>query len=111
MAQRLLDPVASGIFGGDIRRLSVRSCFKILYDMEQESGSVVRGMLFGKSSANDTLLDGTVKSEFIRSHEQSVSVSFQNGMSALMKALEDDIQVRHAHYGIGGLYAALISIA
>lgn len=97
MAQRLLDPVASGIFGGDIRRLSVRSCFKMLFDMERESGSVVRAMLFGKSAADDALLDGSAKSEFIRSHEQSVSVSFQSGMSALMKALEDDIQVREAY--------------
>lgn len=93
VAERLLDPVASGIFGGDIRNLSVRSCFKMLYDMEQDSGSVVRGMLFGKSSATDTLLDGSIKSEFVRSHEQSVSVSFQNGMSSLMRALESTIQV------------------
>uniref|UniRef100_K3X4B1 Cilia- and flagella-associated protein 91 n=1 Tax=Globisporangium ultimum (strain ATCC 200006 / CBS 805.95 / DAOM BR144) TaxID=431595 RepID=K3X4B1_GLOUD len=92
VAERLLDPVASGIFGGDIRNLSVRSCFKMLYDLEQEHGSVVRGMLFGKSPADDTLLDGSTKSDFVRSHESSVSVSFQDGMSTLMNALEAQIQ-------------------
>lgn len=94
MAERLLDPVTSGIFGGDVRYLSVRSCFKMLRDMEQESGSVVRGMLFGGGgAASSTLLDGSTKSEFVRHHEKSVSVSFQNGMSTLMDALEADIQV------------------
>ncbi|KAF1336371.1 Protoporphyrinogen oxidase, partial [Globisporangium splendens] len=93
VAERLLDPVVSGIFGGDIHKLSVRSCFKMLYDLEQEHGSVVRGMLFGKNSADDTLLDGSTKSDFVRSHESSVSVSFQDGMSTLMNALETQIQV------------------
>lgn len=94
VAERLLDPVASGIFGGDIRRLSVRSCFQMLYDMERSSGSVVRGMLFGSSAASDALLDGSTKSDFVRTHERAMSVSFQHGMSTLIRALETAIQVR-----------------
>lgn len=93
VAEKLLDPVASGIFGGDIRNLSVRFCFQMLYDMEQKSGSVVKGMLFGSGKGDDRLLDGSTKSEFIRSHEQSVSISFQGGMSALIKALESQVKV------------------
>lgn len=93
MAEKLLDPVASGIFGGDIRNLSVRSCFQMLYDMEQKNGSVVKGMLFGTGTGDDRLLDGSSKSEFIRSHEQSVSISFQRGMSALIQALESQVKV------------------
>lgn len=98
VAERLLDPVASGIFGGDIRYLSVRACFKLLWDLEHERGSVVRGMLLGGSAVSPTLLDGSVKSAFVRSHESSVSVSFQNGMSTLMDALAADIQVRRIRW-------------
>ncbi|TMW57381.1 hypothetical protein Poli38472_003306 [Pythium oligandrum] len=91
VAERLLDPVASGIFGGDIGQLSVRACFRLLWDLEQQHGSVVRGMLFGKSSGDGTLLDGSIKSDFIRQHENSVSVSFKDGMSTLIRALEAEI--------------------
>lgn len=93
MAERLLDPMASGIFGGDIRYLSMRACFKMLVDLEQSHGSVVRGMLLGGGSKTDTLLDGTLKSEFIRQHEKSVSVSFRDGMSTLIRAMEQEIKV------------------
>ncbi|KAJ0402128.1 hypothetical protein P43SY_000443 [Pythium insidiosum] len=92
VAERLLDPVASGIFGGDIRYLSVRSCFQLLWDLEQQHGSVVRGMLLGGSKKEDRLLDGTVKSSFVSQHENSISVSFRNGMSTLVRALEQHIQ-------------------
>ncbi|KAG7393509.1 hypothetical protein PHYPSEUDO_007346 [Phytophthora pseudosyringae] len=92
VAERLLDPMCSGIFGGDIRRLSVRSCFPMLLDLERKHGSVVKGMLFGGSSGDGTLLDGTTKSDFVKKHEKSVSVSFADGMSTLMDALADSIK-------------------
>ncbi|GLE06312.1 hypothetical protein PINS_up015559 [Pythium insidiosum] len=92
VAERLLDPVASGIFGGDIRYLSVRSCFQLLWDLEQQHGSVVRGMLFGGSKKDDVLLDGSRKSPFVSQHENSISVSFRNGMSTLVQGLQQQIQ-------------------
>ncbi|KAI9905717.1 hypothetical protein PsorP6_013724 [Peronosclerospora sorghi] len=91
VAERLLDPVASGIFGGDIRKLSMHSCFPMLVELEKEYGSVVKGMLLGGSKENETLLDGTKKSEFVKKHEKSVSVSFTGGMSTLITALSDSI--------------------
>ncbi|GMF10575.1 unnamed protein product [Phytophthora lilii] len=91
VAERLLDPMASGIFGGDIRKLSMRACFPMLMDLERKHGSVVKGMLFGGPTGSDTLLDGTVKSDFVKKHEKSVSVSFTQGMSTLMDALADSV--------------------
>ena len=93
MADMLIDPVASGIFGGDIKKLSVRACFRMLHDMEQESGSVVRAMLFGKRRYDPLLLDGTTKSDFVREHEKAVSVSFRYGMGSLVTSLVDAIEV------------------
>ncbi|KAK1941638.1 Protoporphyrinogen oxidase [Phytophthora citrophthora] len=91
VAERLLDPMASGIFGGDIRKLSMRSCFAMLVDLERKHGSVVKGMLLGGLKGDDTLLDGTKKSDFVKKHEKSVSVSFTDGMTTLMDALADSI--------------------
>ncbi|POM73352.1 Protoporphyrinogen oxidase [Phytophthora palmivora] len=95
VAERLLDPLASGIFGGNIRKLSMRACFSMLVDLERNHGnhgSVVKGMLFGGSTGEDTLLDGTSKSDFVKKHEKSVSVSFTDGMSTLMDALANNIK-------------------
>lgn len=98
VADRLIDPMASGIFGGDIRKLSIRCCFPILVEMEQQYGSIVRGMLLPKFSKppKDTLLDGSEKSEFVRRNERSVSISFRNGMYTLIDALQKDLEVRSA---------------
>jgi oxygen-dependent protoporphyrinogen oxidase len=44
IAQTLFDPLTLGIYGGDIRKLSIRCCFPSLYRAEREKGSVIRGL-------------------------------------------------------------------
>lgn len=44
-ARTLIDPMVSGIFGGDARRLSLASCFPIMVQMEKEYGSLVRALV------------------------------------------------------------------
>ena len=41
----LVDAMVSGIYAGDVRRLSVRSTFPKLWRMEAEHGSLFRAML------------------------------------------------------------------
>ncbi len=47
-AETFVDPMVSGIFGGDARKLSLPSCFPIMREMEMEHGSLVRAMLARK---------------------------------------------------------------
>jgi protoporphyrinogen/coproporphyrinogen III oxidase len=44
VANLFADALVTGIFGGDPKLLSMRSCFPRLWKMESEFGSVVRGM-------------------------------------------------------------------
>ena len=44
-----MDPMCRGIFAGDIKKLSMKSCLPQVYNLEKESGSVVKGMLMTKS--------------------------------------------------------------
>ena len=44
---RLADPLLSGIYGGDATQLSARTVLPRLVEMEQEFGSLTRGMLAG----------------------------------------------------------------
>ena len=45
IAETFFDPMTLGIYGGDIRKLSLRTCFPALYKWEREKGSIVRGLL------------------------------------------------------------------
>ena len=44
---RLIAPMAMGVYGGDPERMSIRSCFPTIYKLEQEYGGLFKGM-FGK---------------------------------------------------------------
>uniref|UniRef100_A0A8C9ZHY9 Protoporphyrinogen oxidase n=1 Tax=Sander lucioperca TaxID=283035 RepID=A0A8C9ZHY9_SANLU len=45
LADIAVDSLCRGVFAGDCRKLSVRSCFPVLYDAEQRRGSLTLGML------------------------------------------------------------------
>ncbi len=47
----LLDAFVSGVYAGDISRLSVRSSFPSLWEAERNHGSVIRGLRAGKEQA------------------------------------------------------------
>uniref|UniRef100_A0A673MDE9 Protoporphyrinogen oxidase n=1 Tax=Sinocyclocheilus rhinocerous TaxID=307959 RepID=A0A673MDE9_9TELE len=47
LADIAIDSLCRGVFAGDSRQLSVRSCFPPLYEAERSRGSIVLGMLMG----------------------------------------------------------------
>lgn len=47
-ADKVIDPMAAGLFMGDSRRLSINGAFPKLADMEEKFGSITRGILQAK---------------------------------------------------------------
>jgi oxygen-dependent protoporphyrinogen oxidase len=43
--ERLIDPMASGVFAGDATKMSVNSCFPRIKEVEAEYGSLIRGLI------------------------------------------------------------------
>jgi oxygen-dependent protoporphyrinogen oxidase len=43
--EKLLDPMVTGIFAGDPDRMSLRSCFPLIHDLERKYGGLVKGMI------------------------------------------------------------------
>lgn len=41
----LIDPMATGIYAGDPERLSLRSCFPRIHELERDYGSLIRAMI------------------------------------------------------------------
>jgi oxygen-dependent protoporphyrinogen oxidase len=44
-SERLIDPMASGVFAGNSEHLSLKSCFPRIHEIETEFGSLIRGLI------------------------------------------------------------------
>jgi oxygen-dependent protoporphyrinogen oxidase len=82
---RLADPLLSGIYGGDSAQLSARTVLPRLVEMEQQSGSLTRGML-----AAHNKMARHVKSSSNRSNSgaaPSIFTALRGGMQQLVDAI------------------------
>jgi protoporphyrinogen/coproporphyrinogen III oxidase len=78
LLDRLVGPFVSGIYAGDPERLSVRSAFPQLYEAEQISGSIARGMLCLAKSKQGPRVRPTLQ-------------SFREGNETLVRALANKL--------------------
>jgi oxygen-dependent protoporphyrinogen oxidase len=86
IAEGLVDPLISGIYAGDIRKLSVRSCFPLLHEWEQTRGSLCSGIVRARKKNGDS------ESPFVRSVQKSAIFSFKNGIETLVHALAERVE-------------------
>lgn len=78
--EMFIDPMASGIYAGDPSKLSLRSCFSRVYDLEQKYGSLIRGMIRLGKEAKKT-------GRKVGPGPGGILTSFHDGMSSLVDAL------------------------
>ncbi|KAM5129603.1 protoporphyrinogen oxidase isoform 1-T3 [Mantella aurantiaca] len=91
MADIVVDSLCRGVFAGDCRKLSLRSCFPFLHDAETRKRSVILGMATAgavKTPELDTPLTRRAKKE------RWSQWSLRGGMQTLSEALEDYIKQR-----------------
>ena len=77
-----LDPMVSGIFGGDARTMDLKSAFPRIYEIEQTYGSLIKGMIAlkkQKSSGKKSLAPAGQPGGHL--------TSFKGGMSQLTDAI------------------------
>lgn len=87
--EKLIDPMASGVFAGDARTMSLKSCFPRIHEVESEYGSLIRGlvslqMTARKSGAKDKPGPGP----------GGILTSFEGGMSVLTQSICDGLGSR-----------------
>ncbi len=78
--EKLIDPMASGIFAGDPEKMSLKSCFPKVNNLEQTYGSLIRGMMKLQKEAKKT-------GKKVGAGPGGVLTSFFDGMGALADAL------------------------
>ena len=96
--QYLIDPMASGIFAGDPEKLSLKSCFPRIYELEKEYGSLIRAMIKLQKQAKKAGKSGP------GAGPGGILTSFKKGMGELVEAcahkLKDSLQTNAKVIGI-----------
>ena len=87
VARLFFDPLVIGIFGGDVRKISVRSCFPKLKSWEEEYGSVTKGF-FAQMKEKKSL---PKYSQDVEGVPLSAIFSFRCGVEQLSQSLVNQI--------------------
>lgn len=78
--EKLIDPMASGIYAGDPEKMSLKSCFPVIYNLEQKYGSLIRAMIQLQKEAKKT-------GKKVGAGPGGVLTSFYDGMETMINAL------------------------
>lgn len=76
--ERMLEPLMAGIYAGDAELMSVQATFPRFVELEQQYGSVIRGMMTARKAGSSATPAGPKRTMF---------VSLKNGLSDLVTAL------------------------
>ncbi len=87
-AETFLDPLVSGIYGGDARQLVLREAFGRIHALEQKHGSLIRAMMALRK----------VRGQQPDCAPTGRLTSFREGMGEVVRALADRYQ-EHIHTG------------
>ena len=80
--EKLIDPMASGVFAGNAEKLSLKSCFPRINEVESEYGSLIRGLIKLQMKARRAGAKNTPGAG-----PGGTLTSFDQGMSALTDTL------------------------
>ena len=92
--EKLLDPMVTGIYAGDPDRMSLRSCFPLIHDLERKYGGLIKGMISLKRERSKQ----GIKSE-MSAGPGGVLMSFDTGAQALIDVLAERLS-EGLHLGV-----------
>jgi len=96
--ERVLEPLMAGIYAGDAEQMSLRATFPRFFELEQQHGSVVRGMLEAKKAASAASSAQPRRTMF---------VSLKNGLGDLVTALTQRLTEQGVELQLGKRVEAL----
>ncbi len=85
--EKLIDPMASGIYAGDPEKMSLKSCFPKVYNLEQTYGSLIKGMIKLRKEAKKT-------GKKVGAGPGGVLTSFFDGMEMMIGTLTQFLGTR-----------------
>lgn len=82
--QRLITPMACGIFAGDPSKMSLKACFPKIYQLEEEHGSLLKALFKPKKRSGKINHETNPKG-------LGVLVSFDDGLEVLTDSLAENV--------------------
>ena len=79
--EKLIDPMASGIYAGDPEKMSLKSCFPRIYDLESKYGSLIKALMKLKGEAKKT-------GKKVGAGPGGILTSFYDGMEVFIGVLK-----------------------
>lgn len=89
---RVLEPLMAGIYAGDAEQMSLKATFPRFFELEQQYGSIIRGMMAAKKQAAASSTGGPKRTMF---------VSLKQGLGDLVTALTTRLAQRGAELRLG----------
>ncbi|GGF15883.1 protoporphyrinogen oxidase [Halobacillus andaensis] len=89
VVDNLIEPLLSGIYAGDIDDLSLQATFPNFYQLEQEHGSLIKG------------LRKTVPKPPKNKPKPSMFRTFEDGLQSLVDAIEGQLKPESIHKNVG----------
>ncbi|MEK7741938.1 MAG: protoporphyrinogen oxidase [Nitrospirota bacterium] len=86
--EKLIDPMASGIYAGNPESLSLKSCFPKIFNLEEKYGSLIKGMIKLQREAKKS---GNQK---IGAGPGGTLTSFHDGMGMMVDSLKSSLKER-----------------
>ncbi|MFO0699913.1 MAG: protoporphyrinogen oxidase [Nitrospira sp.] len=96
--ERVLEPLMAGIYAGDAEQMSLRATFPRFFELEQQHGSIIRGMMEAKKSATSAASSQPQRTMF---------VSLKNGLGALVTALTHRLTQQGVELRVGARVEAV----
>ena len=96
--ERVLEPLMAGIYAGDAEQMSLKATFPRFFDLEQQHGSIIRGMTDAKKRAPPVSTSGPRRTMF---------VSLKNGLGDLVTALRARLEQQGVECRLGCRVEAL----
>lgn len=81
--ERVLEPLMAGIYAGDAEQMSLRATFPRFFELEQQHGGIIRGMMAAKQSA---------AANSAGRPRHTMFVSLKNGLGDLVTALTSRLE-------------------
>ena len=80
--EKLIDPMASGIYAGDPEKMSLKSCFPRIHELERKYGSLIKALLKLQKEAKKS-------GKSVGPGPGGRLTSFYNGMETIVRSLKE----------------------
>lgn len=91
----LIGPMVSGVFAGDPEKMSLKSCFPVIYNLEKDYGGLIKGLFKKKNKKGSPAGPSGVLTAYVNGMGQALNdlsdVAIKNGAEVIKNSPVEDV--------------------